>query len=409
MDTLVQSMFERNYRRGSVVTLQDTQGDEFYVVEKGEYHAAIAAKGDTVVKKYLAGEWFGELALMYNMPRAATVTCAHTGSLFVLTRESLDLAIKRFATARVKGAKVAASSGEDAQLQRSKLEATVMDHHDARATAEARVAHLEATLFGRATPATRPPLLFEPVPRLLADLDMVHGTAPADVEPHEFDRLGAELAHASTSLKELRRRTALAEEALRSEEEAAEEERKLAAERAGVKEPAEVRLAHLTEGKQAAALFLDWDTAKTTKLSMGQFRLGVRKLGLSASKQEIDELYNSSEKKEAQSAPLALDLSRPLKNHTALGLCGPGPRCLADAILPLANISPIDYTSHVHPLDRSGRGGVHKGFEASQSGGRRGQGDRQGGWAPGRSDEGGCDEGQRAALQSRRLHGRAHG
>eukprot|EP00966_Prymnesium_polylepis_P285855 6603278-Prymnesium_polylepis.1 len=60
--------------RRPVVTQQDTQGDEFYVVEKGEYDVTIVAKGDAVVKKYAAGEWFGELALIYNMPRAATVS-----------------------------------------------------------------------------------------------------------------------------------------------------------------------------------------------------------------------------------------------------------------------------------------------------------------------------------------------
>eukprot|EP00966_Prymnesium_polylepis_P285856 6603278-Prymnesium_polylepis.2 len=146
--------------------------------------------------------------------------------------------MKRFATARVKGAKKEPTSAGDAKLQRSKLAATVKEHHTARATADARVAHLEGTLFGRLTPAMRLPLLSEqtakrespsmvpiarwhaapwakwrqchltlrtpanvlgqavvrpcavpharsqPVPRLLADLDVVHGAVTADAGPH---------------------------------------------------------------------------------------------------------------------------------------------------------------------------------------------------------------------------------
>ena len=50
------------------------KGDNFYVVSSGEFAAYLKAVGDDKpVKTYGVGGSFGELALMYNCPRAATV------------------------------------------------------------------------------------------------------------------------------------------------------------------------------------------------------------------------------------------------------------------------------------------------------------------------------------------------
>ena len=93
-------MFERSHEGGVAVTEYGVQGDEFYVVERGEYTATIPARGDEVVKRYTSGDWFGELALIYNVPRAATVTCVGAGSVFVLNREKLDSAVATSAMGR---------------------------------------------------------------------------------------------------------------------------------------------------------------------------------------------------------------------------------------------------------------------------------------------------------------------
>lgn len=46
------------------------EGDNFYVIESGDF---VAVKGGQQVFKYEGSGSFGELALMYNCPRAATV------------------------------------------------------------------------------------------------------------------------------------------------------------------------------------------------------------------------------------------------------------------------------------------------------------------------------------------------
>lgn len=58
------------------VQLQNEEGDDFYVVEEGVLQCFVLFPGEDteaeVRTPYVRGESFGELALMYNNPRAAT-------------------------------------------------------------------------------------------------------------------------------------------------------------------------------------------------------------------------------------------------------------------------------------------------------------------------------------------------
>lgn len=60
------------YEANKTIVSQGEPGKKFYIVEDGE---AEATKGGIVVMSYKAGDYFGELALIRNQPRAATVTC----------------------------------------------------------------------------------------------------------------------------------------------------------------------------------------------------------------------------------------------------------------------------------------------------------------------------------------------
>lgn len=60
-----------SYRKRTIGhSREGEEGDNFYVVESGEY---VAVKGDVEVSHYHGRGAFGELALMYHCPRAATV------------------------------------------------------------------------------------------------------------------------------------------------------------------------------------------------------------------------------------------------------------------------------------------------------------------------------------------------
>ena len=83
-----------------VITQGDRNGDLFYVVGSGEFSVHLNQAGGKEVHRYVAGSSFGELALMYNCRRAATVHCAVEGTLWCLDRKAYKFIMRR----AVKGA-----------------------------------------------------------------------------------------------------------------------------------------------------------------------------------------------------------------------------------------------------------------------------------------------------------------
>uniref|UniRef100_A0A3B3BEM1 cAMP-dependent protein kinase type II regulatory subunit n=1 Tax=Oryzias melastigma TaxID=30732 RepID=A0A3B3BEM1_ORYME len=66
---------------------QGDDGDNFYVIEKGVFDIYVQKDGANIcVGKYNNKGSFGELALMYNTPRAATIVAKQDGALWALDR-----------------------------------------------------------------------------------------------------------------------------------------------------------------------------------------------------------------------------------------------------------------------------------------------------------------------------------
>lgn len=80
------------------VIKQGEDGDHFYLVESGELACSkLLEKTDaaeTFLKNYVPGESFGELALLYNAPRAATIKCNTDCELWQLDRQTFTAIIK---------------------------------------------------------------------------------------------------------------------------------------------------------------------------------------------------------------------------------------------------------------------------------------------------------------------------
>eukprot|EP00834_Sanchytrium_tribonematis_P000682 NODE_13_length_54415_cov_0.522424.p16 type:complete len:348 gc:universal NODE_13_length_54415_cov_0.522424:47170-48213(+) len=84
---VINAMEERIVKPEEVIIRQGDEGDFFYVVESGKYDIFVNKNGTPVkVVEIGAGGSFGELALMYNATRAATVVATSPGVLWALDR-----------------------------------------------------------------------------------------------------------------------------------------------------------------------------------------------------------------------------------------------------------------------------------------------------------------------------------
>merc|ERR1719352_1103889 len=76
---------------------QGDDGDFLFVIESGTLECYIKNKEtgeEKMVKKVEAGDAFGELALLYNCPRAASVEAAEKATLWKLDRASFNSIVK---------------------------------------------------------------------------------------------------------------------------------------------------------------------------------------------------------------------------------------------------------------------------------------------------------------------------
>ncbi|XP_006006050.1 cAMP-dependent protein kinase type II-beta regulatory subunit [Latimeria chalumnae] len=84
---VLDAMFEKLVEVGEHVIDQGDDGDNFYVIERGTYDIYVKSNGaDRCVGNYDNHGSFGELALMYNTPRAATIIATSPGALWGLDR-----------------------------------------------------------------------------------------------------------------------------------------------------------------------------------------------------------------------------------------------------------------------------------------------------------------------------------
>lgn len=85
------ALHTKKIKTGETIIKQDEQGDCFYMLEEGEAYAEKVFPGSNkpeVVKNYEKGSYFGELALVKNEPRAASVIAKTDCKLLVLDRPS---------------------------------------------------------------------------------------------------------------------------------------------------------------------------------------------------------------------------------------------------------------------------------------------------------------------------------
>ena len=103
LKTVIDSFEEKKFNAGDNVIVQGDEGDVLYLVDSGELDCEKVFKaGDkpTYLKTYKPGESFGELALLYNAPRAATIRAKTPAICWALDRECFNNIVKTAAVAK---------------------------------------------------------------------------------------------------------------------------------------------------------------------------------------------------------------------------------------------------------------------------------------------------------------------
>lgn len=90
MQDVLDAMFERKIAENELVIKQGDDGDNFYVIQDGIFNVYVGETEEDQkhIFAYENSGSFGELALLYNMPRAATVKAVTPGSVWAMDRHT---------------------------------------------------------------------------------------------------------------------------------------------------------------------------------------------------------------------------------------------------------------------------------------------------------------------------------
>ena len=97
VEHLAAKLRPRSVASGEVVFREGDLGDLFYLVENGRCEVTI--DGEKVADAW-PGEAFGEIALLRDVPRTATVTAAEDTTLLALDRDEFIAAVTGYAPSR---------------------------------------------------------------------------------------------------------------------------------------------------------------------------------------------------------------------------------------------------------------------------------------------------------------------
>src|SRR3989338_3849054 len=93
---VVRHIRKTNYRKDDRIVEQGTAGDSFFIISKGTAKAILKKDHKTVELGVLGpDQFFGEMALILDQPRSATVMAAEDLECFVLLKTDFQLLVSK--------------------------------------------------------------------------------------------------------------------------------------------------------------------------------------------------------------------------------------------------------------------------------------------------------------------------
>jgi len=93
------TMYQVDVDPGQVIITQGTIGSQFYIIDSGSFEVFVANElypdPGSKVGDLGPGDSFGELALLYSIPRSATVVATSSASVWVMEREAFQAAVTK--------------------------------------------------------------------------------------------------------------------------------------------------------------------------------------------------------------------------------------------------------------------------------------------------------------------------
>ena len=103
-EIVINAMEETKFDKGDQVIKQGEDGEVLFMIDSGSLRCQkrfkIEDPEDTYLKTYIPGEAFGEQALLYNAPRAATIIAEEDSVLYSLDRDCFNSIVKESAIKR---------------------------------------------------------------------------------------------------------------------------------------------------------------------------------------------------------------------------------------------------------------------------------------------------------------------